>query len=74
MLQAISFVDDIGLVTECEDLEEGIRKLEHIARDTIQWGSDNKVGFKVSKTEILVFSRRRKILHVVKDAVVRIGE
>ena len=74
MLQAISFVDDIGLVTECEDLEEGTRKLEHIARDAIQWGSDNKVGFEVSKTEVLVFSRRRKILHAAKDAVVRIGE
>lgn len=40
-LQAISFVEDIGLVTECDDVEEGTRKLEHIARNAIQWGSDN---------------------------------
>lgn len=73
-LQAISFVDDIGLVTECDDVEEGTSKLEHIAGDAIQWGSDNKVDFEVSKTEVLVFSRRRKILQAAKDAVVRIGE
>jgi hypothetical protein len=34
-LQAISFVNDIGLVLECNDLEEGTRRLEHIARDAI---------------------------------------
>lgn len=73
-LQAISFVDDIGLVTECDDVEEGARKLEHIARDAIQWGSDNKADFEVSKTEVLVFSRRRGILQATKDAAIRIGE
>lgn len=40
-LQAISFVDDIGLVVECDELEEGTRRLERIASDTMQWGSDN---------------------------------
>jgi hypothetical protein len=49
-LQAISFVDDIGLVIECDELEEGATRVAHIARDTMQWGSDNKVEFEVSKT------------------------
>jgi retron-type reverse transcriptase len=31
-LQAISFVDDIGLVIECDELEEGATRLAHIAR------------------------------------------
>ena len=61
-LQAISFVDDIGLVVECGEVEDGARQLERIAIDAIQWGSDNKVEFEVSKTEVLVFSRRRKVL------------
>jgi hypothetical protein len=73
-LQAISFVDDIGLVVECNDLEEGTRRLEHIARDAIQWGKDNRVEFEVSKTEVLVFSKRRKILQAAKAAAVCIGQ
>jgi hypothetical protein len=40
----------------------------------MRWGSDNKVEFEVSKTEVLVFSRRRKVLRTAKDAVIRIGE
>lgn len=72
-LQTISFVDDIGLVTECEDLEEGTRDLDCIAKDAMQWVSDNKVDFEVSKTEVLVFSRRRKTLQAIKDAAVRAG-
>jgi hypothetical protein len=35
-LQAISFVDDVGLVIECDELEEGATRLSHIARDTMQ--------------------------------------
>lgn len=74
MLQTISFVDDIGLVTECNVQEEGTRKLERIARDTMRWGLDNKVEFEVSKTEVLVFSKSRKILRATRDASVRIGQ
>jgi len=73
-LQAISFVDDIGLVIECDGLEDGTRQLECIAKDTMQWGSDNRVEFEVSKTEVLLFSRRRKIIQAADKVVVRIGE
>lgn len=74
MLQAISFVDDIGLVVEYDELERGIVQLECIATDAMRWGSDNKVEFQVSKTEVLVFSRRRKVLQRARNAVVRVGE
>lgn len=72
--QAIPFVDDTCVVVECYELEQGAGQLEHIARDIMQWGSDNKVEFDVSKTEVLVFSRRRKILQAAKGVTVRIGE
>jgi len=55
-------VDDVGLVIECHNLTNSTMQLEAIATDAIQWGSDNKVEFEVSKTEVLVFSRRRKVL------------
>jgi hypothetical protein len=73
-LQAISFVDDIGLLVECDELEEGTRQLERIAKDTIQWGSHNKVEFEVSKTEVLLFSRSRKVLQAATSVVIRIDE
>jgi hypothetical protein len=67
-------VDDIGLVVEGDELEEGTRQLARIARDVMRWGSANKVEFEVSKTEVLVFSRRRKVLQEAKDAVIQTGE
>ncbi|KAL1581840.1 hypothetical protein WHR41_09430 [Cladosporium halotolerans] len=73
-LQPMSFVDDIGLVIDCEYLNQGTRHLERIARDAIQWGTENKVEFEVSKTEAILFSRSRKVLQAAKDASVRIGE
>jgi hypothetical protein len=73
-LQAISFVDDIGLVIECDELEKGTARLERIARDAMQWGADNKVEFEVSKTEVLLFSRRKKVLQAARSGIVRIGE
>jgi hypothetical protein len=74
MLQAISFVDDIGLVVECSELGEGAGQLERIAGDAVRWESDNKVEFEVSKIEVLVVSKRRKVLRAAKDTFICIGE
>jgi hypothetical protein len=74
MLQTIPFVDDIGLVVECCEVGDCTRQLECIARDAIRCGSENKVEFEVGKTEIPVFSQRRKVFQAAKDAVVRVGE
>jgi hypothetical protein len=73
-LQAISFVDNIGLVIEFDELEDGVTQLECLAKDTMQWGFDNRVEFEVSKTGVLLFSRRRKVLQAAKVAVLSIGE
>jgi retron-type reverse transcriptase len=35
-LQTISFVDDIGLVVNCDDLEQGTEQLEQIVRDAMR--------------------------------------
>ncbi|KAI7704569.1 hypothetical protein KC353_g13409 [Hortaea werneckii] len=72
--QALSFVDDVGLVIECDELVKGTRNLERIARDALRWGSENKVEFEVSKTEVLLFSRRRKVLNAAKNGTVNIGD
>ena len=66
-------MDDIGLVIECDELEEGTTRLERIARDTMRWGADNKVEFEVSKTEVLLFSRRKKVLQAARSGIVRIS-
>jgi hypothetical protein len=40
----------------CNSLDKGTKELENIARDAIEWGTDNKVDFEVSKTEVILFS------------------
>ena len=54
--------DDIGSVIECDELEDGVTQLECLAKDTMQLGFDNRAEFEVSKTEVLLFSGRRKVL------------
>lgn len=61
-MQAISFIDDMGLVLRCHDLEEGTGVLENIARSAVESGDSNKVEFEISKTEVNLFSRRDKVL------------
>lgn len=73
-LESISFVDDMGFALRCAELDEGIEKLESVAQHALDWGRDNKVEFEISKTEVLVFSKRRKVLQASKEVAIRIGE
>lgn len=73
-LEAISFVDDIGLVLKCNKLGEGARELESIAQHAVEWGDRNKVEFEISKTEVVVFSKQRKVLQESREASFSIGE
>lgn len=73
-LHSLSFVDDIGLLLQCDTLDGGTQELESIAAQAIEWGAANKVEFEVSKTEVLIFSKKRKFLQAAKQATVRIGE
>lgn len=67
-------MDDIGLVIDCNDLGQGTRQLERVAADATRWGSDNQIEFEVGKTEVLVFSKRRKVLQAARGALIRIGD
>jgi hypothetical protein len=50
-LQAISFVDDICLVVECDELEEGTKNLERIAEDTMQCSARPKCCYSAGAEE-----------------------
>jgi hypothetical protein len=73
-IESVSFVDDMGLVLRCGDLGDGVRELESVARYAVEWGHDKQVKFEISKTEVLIFSKRRKLLRASKEATVHIGE
>lgn len=73
-LQTVLFVKNKGLVVECDTLEEGPSISSASPRDTVQWGSDNRVEFEVSKTEVLPSSRHRRIFRAATEVVVRVGE
>lgn len=73
-VESISFVDDIGLALKCSDLGEGVRGIESIARHAVEWGDDHQVEFEIGKTEILVFSKRRKVLQASREATVHLGD
>ncbi|KAI7710683.1 hypothetical protein KC353_g9519, partial [Hortaea werneckii] len=73
-LEAISFVDDVGLVLKCSKLGEGARALESIAQHAVEWGDRNKVEFEISKTEVVVFSKQRKVLQESRETSLRIGQ
>jgi len=73
-VESISFVDDMGFVLRCAELDDGTEKLESVARHALDWGCDDKVEFEISKTEVLVFSKRRKVLQASKEVAGRIGE
>lgn len=45
-----------------------------MARHAIEWGDDNQVECEISKMEVLVFSKRRKVLQASKKTTVHIGE
>jgi hypothetical protein len=64
----------MGFALRCGDLDEGVKELESVARHAVEWGEDNHVEFEISKTEVLIFSKQRKVLQASKEARVRIGE
>lgn len=72
--EAISSVGDIGFVLKCNNLDEGARELERIARHAVEWGNSNKVEFEISKTEAVVFNKLAQSTERQQRASVRIGE
>ena len=59
--RGISFVDDEATrIVEGYDVEEVAGKLERCAATSLAWAENNAVRFETSKTEAILFSRRRK--------------
>ena len=65
VIQSISFVDDITWLVDGTDLNDVVSKLERCAAD------NNAVCFETSKTEAILFSKRRK--HRRCDRTIRVG-
>ena len=59
----ISFVDDVTWVAEGRNLDEVVHKLERCAELSLSWAKDNAVSFETSKTEAILFTRKRKHRH-----------
>lgn len=59
-MEATSCVDEMGLLLECRNLDEGTRELENIARDAVAWGVSNEVEFEISKTGVTSSADRAK--------------
>ena len=57
--RGISFVDDVTWLVEGTDLNDVVSKLGRCAVASLQW-ADNAVRFVTSKTEAILFSKRRK--------------
>ena len=58
--RGISFVDDVTWLAEGVDLDDVIRKLERCAEASLRWADSNAVRFETTKTEAILFSRKRK--------------
>ena len=56
----ISHVDNVTWVVEGTDLDDVVGKLERCAAASLEWAGDNAVRFEESKTEAILFSKRRK--------------
>ena len=58
--RGISYVDDVTWVVEGTDVDDVVEKLERCAAAGLEWAGDNAIRFEESKTEAILFSKRRK--------------
>ena len=58
--RGISFVDDVTWLAEGTNLNDVVDKLERCAEASLQWADHNAVRFETSKTEAVLFSKKRK--------------
>ena len=58
--RGISYVDNVTWVVEGTDVDDVIEKLERCTAASLGWAGDNTVRFEESKTEAILFSKRRK--------------
>ena len=53
-------MDDATWIVEGTDVEDVAQRLERCAATSLRWADENTVRFEESKTEAILFSRRRK--------------
>jgi len=71
---ALSFLDGVIWLAVGEDVGLLVRTLERYARWSERWAKDNAVEFETSKTEAILFSRKRKHWKKRAEARIRVGE
>ena len=59
--RGVSFVDDVTWLVEGTDLSDVVSKLERCAAARLQWVDSNAVRFEASKTEAILFFRKRML-------------
>ena len=69
--RGISFVDDVTWIVEGTSIDGVAGKLERCATASLQWADNNAVRFEASKTEAVLFSKRRKHRRCKSD--IRVG-
>jgi hypothetical protein len=60
MLWALSYIDDVALVTHGRTREDNAHALEKAAQTVFKWADENAVAFDDSKSEMLHFHRARQ--------------
>ena len=71
--RGISYVDDLTLVVEGTYVDDVVEKLERCAATSIEWAGDNAVRFEESKTEAILFSKRRRHKRCRREIRVRVS-
>ena len=71
--QRISFVDGVTWLVEGA-VNEVVQRLEKCAAASLSWAGDNAVRFGTSKTETILFCRRRKHWREKAEKPIRVGD
>jgi len=71
--EGISFVDDVAWVVEGDDVGECTQRLERCVAETTIWATKNACQFDIEKTEVMLFTQRRKNRDPKMNAQVRVG-
>ena len=67
-----SFVDDVTWLVEGDSVGEVVHRLEQCALATLEWASSNAVCFEETKTEAILFSKKRSRRRCT--AAIRVGD
>jgi len=65
-IKALSFVDNIGLIATGGSIKEIVETLEKVGKEAVQWGLGNNISFEVDKTEVVLFTRQRKLARKIR--------